>query len=39
MYILTIDRPATDDWPTSYCKNFNWRYLSNGSSDPLHVLF
>ena len=25
--------------PPPYWKNFNWRYLRNRSSDPLHVLF
>jgi len=27
-------------WRPPPCwKNFKWRYLHNGSSDPLHVLF
>jgi len=35
------DRPATDDRPNSqsHIENFKWPYLSNQSSDPLHVWF
>jgi len=33
MYILT-----TDDRPR-ILENFEWPYLGNGSSDPLHVWF
>ena len=38
-YILTTDRPATDDRRPHIWKNFKWPYLREGSSDPLHVWF
>jgi len=49
-YILTTDRPTSDQRPTTdqrptdfsfgpYWGNFKWPYLREGSSDPLHVWF
>ena len=38
-YVYTDDWPATNRQPTSHLENFKRRYLSDGSSDPLHVWF
>ena len=39
-YILTTDRPATDDRPTtSHLEISNGHHLREGSSDPLHDWF
>jgi len=36
-YISLIVVGYIDDRPTSNLENFKWRYLGNGSSDPLQV--